>query len=123
MGVDSDHIRDRNIQPNRPKYTFHIQIHHLRERFIRVCVELLPPSSPRVGEQNINMVCCFAHFRHQLLDIGDLGAVCSNWDGDGAGAFEWESVQGITGSLARGGFPGCDVDFGTAGLKEARSSF
>ena len=69
------------------------------------------------------MVRGFAHFRHQLLDIGDLGAVCSNRDGDGAGAFGRESVQGLTGGFARGGFPGCDIDFGTAGLEEAGSSY
>lgn len=87
MGVDFHHIIDRDIQPNCPKYTFHIQIHHLRERFIRMCVKLLPPRSSRVREQNIHMVRGFAHFRYQLLDIGDFGAVCSNRDSDGAGAF------------------------------------
>lgn len=123
VAVDSQHINDRYIQPNRPKYTFHIQIHHLRERFIRVCLELLPPRGPRVREQNVHMVRGLAHFRHQMLDIGDLGAVCGNRDSNGAGTFGWESVQSFTGGFACGGFPGCDVDFGTAGLEEAGSEF
>ena len=121
MGVDSHHITDTNIQSNRPKYTFHIQIHHLRESFIRVCIELLTPSSPSVGEQNIHMISRFPDFIHQMLNIGDLGAVCSNRNGDGARAFGWKSVQGLAGSFARGGFSRCDVNFGTAGLKEAGS--
>lgn len=87
VGVDSNHISDTNIQSNRPKYTFHIQIHHLRKSFIRVCIELLTPSGPRVREQNIHMVRGFSHLRHQMLNVGNSGAVCSNRDGDGTGAF------------------------------------
>lgn len=59
-------------------------------------VKLLPPSGPRVREQNIHMIRGFAHLRHQLLNIGDLGAVCGNRNSLGAGAFGWKSVQGLT---------------------------
>lgn len=107
-----------DVQSNCSKNTFDVQIHHFRKRFIRMRVELLPPRSARVGEQDIHMIRRLAHFSHQMLDVLDLGAVGGNRDGNGAGKFRWESVQGFAGGFACRGFAGCDVDFGTAGLEE-----
>jgi hypothetical protein len=107
-----------DVQPNCPKNTFDVQIHHFRKRFIRMRVKLLPPRRTRIGEQDIHMVRRLAHFRHQTLDIRDLGAVGGNRDGNSARNFRWESVQGFAGGFACRRFTGCDVDFGTAGLEE-----
>lgn len=64
------------------------------------------------------MVRGLAYFRHQTLDIGDLGAICGNRDGNGIRPFGWKSIESLTGGFACRGFAGCDVDFGTAGLEE-----
>lgn len=64
------------------------------------------------------MVRGLAYFRHQTLDIGDLGAVGGNRDGDGVRPFGWKSIESLTGGFACRGLAGCDVDFGTAGLEK-----
>lgn len=46
------------------KDTLNIQIHHLLEGVLRVCIELLTPGSSGIGKEDINMVCCLADLCH-----------------------------------------------------------
>lgn len=82
-------------------------------------VELLAPRRARVREQDIHVIRALAHLRHQLLDLGELGAVRGDGDGGGAGPLVGQGVEGGAGFVACGRFAAGDVHFRTAGLEEA----
>lgn len=107
-----------NILLNRVKHTLHIQIHHLGEHLLRVCIELLAPGCAGIGEQDIHMVGCLGHLGGETAQFLDLGAVGRDGDRLCAGSFVGEGVESCDGFvagllLARG-----DVDFGAACLEE-----
>ncbi len=82
-------------------------------------IELLAPRGARVREQDIHVLRALPHLGHQLLDLGELGAVRGDGDGGGAGPFGGQGVEGGAGFVAYGGLAAGYVDFGTAGLEEA----
>lgn len=65
------------------------------------------------------MIRRFRHLFYQAFDIGELGAIGGNRDGNGAGAEIGECVEGFAGRGAGRGFARGDVDFGASGLEEA----
>lgn len=81
--------------------------------------ELLAPSGAGVREQDVDVIGALAHLGHQLLDLGELGAVGGDGDGFCAGPFVGQGVEGGAGFLARRRFAAGYVDFRTAGLEEA----
>lgn len=83
-------------------------------------VELLAPSGAGVREQDVDVLGAPAHLGHQLLDLGELGAVSRDRDGFGAGPFVGQGVEGGAGFVARRRLAAGYVDFRTAGLEEAR---
>ena len=81
-------------------------------------VELLAPRRARIRKQDVDVVRALAYLRHQLLDLGELGAVGGDGDGFCSRAFVRQGVEGGASFVAGRGFAGCYVDFGTAGLEE-----
>ena len=63
------------VQSDSIKNTLNVQIHDLRKRGIWMRIEFLSPRSPRVREQDIHMIRCLFHLRHQSFHIGYLRTV------------------------------------------------
>jgi hypothetical protein len=103
--------KGQNILLNGIKDALYIQIHDFAKRILGMLVESSAPGGTSVCKQNINVICVFGNFFDQALNLRDLAAVC--WDGDGnrAGSFVGQCVQGCTSFLASLCFSGCDEYF------------
>lgn len=85
-------------------------------------VEGLAPGGAGVGEQDVDVVGVLLDLGDEPVDLGHLGAVGGDGDGDCSGAAVGQLVEGCAGLVAGFGFAGGDEDFGTAGLEEAGES-
>ena len=85
-------------------------------------IEFLTPRRSCVREQDIDMISRLRHFRHETLDIGNLSAVGGNRYCARTRPLVGQSVQSGAGGVARGGFAGGYVDFGTACLHKSASN-
>lgn len=76
------------------------------------------PRGTSVGKENIDVVCRLRDLSGQALDLGDLGGIGGDGDGDSARALVWEGIESSDGlvtclCLSRG-----DIYFGTSCLEE-----
>lgn len=82
---------------------------------------MILPGSASISEQDVNVVCRFGNFVHQVLHTFKLGAV--GWYGDGfcARGKVWKGIEGLDSSIAGVRFARRNIHFRRSSLEKSAS--